>query len=100
MVKWLTMKDTEDVEDADYITEVPITFGDTSKNYTINNVPPGIYYIGGAVDLPTVGEYDPEFDWLGTFGSVDILSDPPNAPVFSENTVFDFQLDQPWGGGD
>ena len=72
--------DTEDIMNADYSTEMSISFGTASKGYTINNVPPGIYYIGGSVDFPPLGVYSDGADWLGSFGDTDIVNDPPNAP--------------------
>jgi hypothetical protein len=88
--------DESDIFTADYSTFYTVNNGDTFKDYSIPNVGPGIYYIGASIDLGTPGNYVEWEDWLGSYGDVNFETDPPNAPVFSDNPYdFDFTLQAP-----
>ena len=89
--------DKTNLASPEHLTTMPVSDGSLSESYSLNNVRPGLYYLGGAVDLGTQGDFNDEEDWLGTFGGIDQSADPPNAVLFSDNTVFDFMLNTPSG---
>lgn len=80
-----------------HLTTMAVNNGSTFENYSLSNVRPGLYYLGGAVDLGTPGDFNDMEDWLGTFDDIDPSTDLPNAVLFSDNTVFDFVLNMPSG---
>ena len=87
--------DKSNLGNPEYLSVAPVNNGSTSESYALNNVKPGLYYLGGVIDLGTPGNFDNTEDWLGTFNDIDPFLDPPNTLVFSENTVFDFMLNMP-----
>jgi len=83
-----------DPTDPEHSRMYTVDNGTATKDYSFSGVTAGIYSIGASVDLGTQGNYHESEDWLGSYKQ---SVDPPNAPVFSGHTTFDFDVNEPQG---
>ena len=78
--------------EVDHSASYPVLHDVTSQVvYSISNVRPGVYFVGASIRWDTEPEYDPEANWVGSYGwNLNPFDDPPLAPIFSGQTTLNF----------